>query len=106
MADLREIIQKVREGEYAYSRHALEEMEADGITHEMLVYALTEGRPEIVEDYPEDRRGASCLVLAWLPERYPVHIVVGYSRTRARIITVYRPDTVREWQTDYRTRRP
>lgn len=46
---------------------------------------------EILEDYPEDPRGPSCLILGYSQKR-PIHIVCGCTPTGwIRIITVYIP---------------
>ncbi|HEY7359129.1 MAG TPA: DUF4258 domain-containing protein [Ktedonobacterales bacterium] len=68
----------------------------------------------IIEDYPQDPRGPSCLLLALVNGR-PIHTVVAYPAKRhatsmgisavAVIITVYRPDErPQEWSADYQTR--
>jgi hypothetical protein len=46
---------------------------------------------EILEAYPDDPRGASCLILGYSQNR-PIHIVCGYTSTKwIRIVTVYIP---------------
>jgi len=46
---------------------------------------------KLLEDYPDDPRGHSCLVLGYT-EHGPVHVVCGLSRQgRLYIITVYVP---------------
>ena len=47
---------------------------------------------QILEEYPDDPRGASCLVLGYGNEGYPIHIVCGKTLSgRLRIITIYIP---------------
>lgn len=47
---------------------------------------------EILEDYVNDPRGPSCLVLGYGREGYPIHLVCGQTPSKAlRIITVYIP---------------
>ncbi|MCP4104062.1 MAG: DUF4258 domain-containing protein [Desulfobacteraceae bacterium] len=47
---------------------------------------------EIIEKYPSDTRGESCLVYGDTPENIPVHIVCGKnSQNHLFIITVYIP---------------
>jgi hypothetical protein len=59
---------------------------------------------EILEDYPNDPRGPSCLVLGYAHQGYPIHIVCGRTpRGDLRIITVYLP-SLPKWL-DERTRR-
>ena len=76
----------------------------DNITRAMLRNAIGWDAPEIVEDYPEDRRGSSCLILAWMTSEQPLHAVVAYWSEIPQVITVYRPNLER-WHEDYRTRR-
>jgi hypothetical protein len=58
----------------------------------------------IIEDYPEDRRGPSCLILRFVGER-PLHVVCGrLDADEILIITAYEPDSV-EWESDGKTRK-
>jgi len=59
---------------------------------------------EVIEDYPEDRRGHSCLMLGFGIEGRPVHVVCSPKDDYVAIITAYIPDE-REWEDDFRTRR-
>ena len=93
-----------RHGNYAISEHAVSEMEYDDVTRQMLASAIGGDLPEVVEDYPHDLRGASCLVLVWLSPTEPVHVVIAYWTETPRVITVYRPSSER-WHEDYKTRR-
>jgi hypothetical protein len=58
----------------------------------------------VVEDYPQDVRGHSCLVLGWGDGGRPVHIVCAPKRDYLAIITAYLPDKER-WGPDWETRR-
>ncbi|MGQ9627726.1 MAG: DUF4258 domain-containing protein [Anaerolineae bacterium] len=59
---------------------------------------------EILEDYPQDPRGHSCLVLGYGEQGYPIHVVCGRTPSGTiRIITVYVP-SFPKWL-DPRTRR-
>ena len=94
-----------RAGRYVLSIHAEHERQSDKITIKALETAL--GSADIIEDYPEDVRGHSCLVLGFAGSR-PVHIVcaVKDSPREILLITVYdpslRPD---KWEPDFRHRR-
>jgi hypothetical protein len=58
----------------------------------------------IIEDYPDDPRGASCLILGRSGTR-PLHVVCGrLEDEQVLIITAYEPDPA-EWESDWRTRR-
>ncbi len=59
---------------------------------------------EIIEDYPNDKYGPSCLVLGVTSRGRPLHIQCSYpSRPLVKIITVYEPE-LEQW-TDYRVRK-
>ena len=56
------------------------------------VAAIAADVPEVIEDYPTDLRGRSCLVLGLLGDGRLVHVVVGYERQPMKLITTYYPD--------------
>lgn len=59
---------------------------------------------EIIEDYPDDKYGPSCLVLGFTQAERPLHIQCSYpSREPLKIITLYEPDP--SLWTDFRIRR-
>jgi len=59
---------------------------------------------EIIEDYPDDKYGPSCLLLGFIRDGRPLHIQCSYpSRPLLKIITVYEP-SASEW-VEYRKRR-
>jgi hypothetical protein len=95
----------VSEGRYEFSKHAEREREADKITVGELEQALM--RCEVIEDYPDDPRGPSSLVLGFAGER-PVHAVcaVRDDPEELLLVTVYDPSKRSErWTDDYRGRR-
>src|ERR1700681_4510960 len=47
---------------------------------------------EIIEDYPTDPRGHSCLLLGFGDKALPVHVVCSPNDDYLAIITAYRPD--------------
>ena len=77
---------------YHITDHAAIEMLEDRVGTKDLETALLSDPAEVIEDYPQASRGASCLILGWINPTSPLHIVVGYSGGRPDIITVYRPD--------------
>ena len=88
--DLAWIRLQVRRGSYELTSHAEEERQADKISIEEVEQALLSGT--ILEDYPDDQRGPSCLVLGYGREGYPIHLVCGQTPLkRLRIVTVYLP---------------
>jgi hypothetical protein len=58
---------------------------------------------EIIEDYPDDIRGASCLMLG-LADKRPVHVVCAPKDDYLAIITAYVPSD-QEWEGGYRKRK-
>ncbi len=51
---------------------------------------------EIIEDYPDDKYGPSCLGLGFTSLQRPLHIQCSYpSRPCIKIITLYEPDSNR-----------
>ena len=99
-----EIIRRAVASErYEISQHAERERRHDGLTLADLENAIRTG--EIIEAYPDDPRGASCLVFGWAHDGRPVHVVVGFlAHGWVRIITVYVPDPAR-WESDWKTRK-
>lgn len=100
---LRAIAGKVARGHYRLSLHAEKERRRDRILERELLAALS--APELLEDYPNDPRGPSCLLLGFSAAGDPIHVVAGELLTQEVlvIITVYRPDP-NEW-TDWRKRK-
>lgn len=91
-------------GHVRLTLHARAEMDADDIGTEDLTNALLSSTSELIEDYPEDPRGHSCLLLAWQGDGRPVHVCCAIHEELLIIITVYRP-AASLWSADWRTRR-
>lgn len=84
--EIEEIRGKISCNEYEISFHAEKERYAEDTTLSDLETAIFNG--EILEDYPDDPRGPSCLVFGYSRNR-PIHIVCGYTPIKwIRIITV------------------
>jgi len=87
----------IRKCNYRLTFHAEEERDADQITKEEIEEDNLGKDTEIIEDYPNDPRGHSCLILGFTKEGRPIHLVCGVSQeTVVIIITIYRPDP-KEW---------
>src|SRR3990170_3764681 len=87
--DIIKIRARIISGEYEISYHAEKERYAEDISIADIETAITTG--EILEDYPNDPRGPSCLILGYSQNR-PIHVVSGYSSSKwVKIITVYLP---------------
>ena len=103
--DSQAIRRLVRSGKYEFSKHAERERQADQITVAEFEEALTQS--EIIEEYPDDPRGPSCLALGFAG-RKPIHAVcaVKTDPDEVLIITVYDPSKRAEkWTEDYRKRK-
>ena len=61
-------------------------------------------RGVLVEDYPEDVRGHSCLVLGWGEGDRPLHVVCAPKADYLAVITTYLPSST-QWEPDWKTRR-
>ena len=87
-----------------YTEHALDEMNTEEkmITSDEVREVIFKG--EIVEDYPEDARGHSCLMLGFSYKGRPMHVVCAPKEDYLGIITAYQP-TEEKWEKDFRTRK-
>ena len=91
---IEEIRQKIAQGQFEFSRHAVDQSIIRRISVRELRQAIATG--EIIEDYPDDKYGPSCLVLGFTPANRPVHIQCSYpSRPLIKIVTLYEPDPKR-----------
>jgi len=59
---------------------------------------------ELIEDYPEDARDHSCLLLGQGQGGRPIHVVCAPKEDFLAIITAYIPSE-EEWEGDFRTRK-
>jgi hypothetical protein len=92
---------RVASDQYLLTLHADEERRNEGLEISDLETALTTG--VILEDYPNDPRGPSCLVNGE-SQGIPIHIVCGRNRSGwLVIITVYRPEPPK-WESPARRR--
>ncbi len=98
-----EIRRKVSDGLYEFSKHAVDQSILRNILLRELVEAI-ENRA-IVEDYPDDKYGPSCLILGFTEADRPIHVQCTYpTRAILKVITLYEPDG-NLW-IDFRERRP
>lgn len=87
-----------------FARHALNQMNLSErmILRREVCEALESD--EIVEDYPDDPRGHSCLLMGRTRERRVIHVVCAPKEDYLAVVTVYAPSLL-EWEPDFRTRR-
>lgn len=59
---------------------------------------------EVIEDYPDDSRGHSCLILGRGKGKRPIHVVCSPKTDYLAIITAYLPSK-EDWEDHFRKRR-
>ena len=92
--DIEWIKEQVEKGDYQLRLHAVERASIRGIDPLEVKEALLNG--EIIEDYPEDKRGHSCLVYGKTRIGKDIHVLCGMAYDILWIITVYEPNP-EEW---------
>lgn len=89
--DIQRIRDKILTGDWVISRHARVRAGQRKIRDFDLVIAIANG--EIIEDYPEDQRGHSCLVLGQTWDGQPIHSVCAFDPSGTLVIvTAYFPE--------------
>lgn len=92
MPPLDEIQAKILRRQYEFSKHAVDQ----SIIRDISVTEVEEviaSSAEVIEDYPEDKYGPSCLIFGFTKAGRPLHVQCSYpSRPLIKIITVYDPD--------------
>lgn len=88
---IEEIREKIAAGQFEFSKHAVDQSIVRRVTVQEIREAIATG--EIIEDYPDDKYGPSCLLFGHTREGRPLHIQCSYpSRPVVKIITLYEPD--------------
>lgn len=88
--------------EFEFSKHAVDRTILREISIREIREAIQTG--EIIEDYPDDKYGPSCLICGTTRQNRPIHIQCSYpSQSIVKVITVYQPDPT-QW-IDYKVRR-
>jgi hypothetical protein len=102
MSTLDDLKAKFAADQFEFSQHALDQSLRRNIAVAEVREVVAAG--EIIEDYPNDKYGPSCLLLGWTTARRPLHIQCSYpSRPVVKVITMYEPDPGL-W-TDFRERK-
>ena len=99
---IEEIRDKIASNLFEFSKHATDRSIVRNIRLHEIEEAIANGR--VIEDYPDDKYGASCLISGVTQQNRPIHIHCSYpSRPLIKIVTVYEPDSIR-WDDNF-TRR-
>ena len=104
MTMIDEIRRKIEADQFEFSKHATDQ----SIIRRISVQEVRElfGSAEVIEDYPEDKYGPSCLIFGKTTAGRPLHIQCSYpSRPLIKVITLYEPDPAR-WSDCKRRRTP
>jgi len=88
-AALKQIRTQASAGRIRITQHAQQEMTQEDIVLDDVLEAIATG--QIIENYPEHRRGACCLLYGCTQDNHPLHIVCTTAQPLLIIITVYRP---------------
>ena len=100
---IEEIRRKIAEGQFEFSKHAVDQSISRKIRVQEIREAIAIG--QVIENYPDDKCGASCLILGMTQNQRPIHIQCSYpSRPLIKIVTVYEPNPQR-WTDDFTQRR-
>jgi hypothetical protein len=100
---LDEIQAKMFRRQYEFSKHAVDQSIIRDISVTEVEEAIA-GNAKVIEDYPDDKYGPSCLILGFTRAGRPLHVQCSYpSRPLIKVITVYEPDP-NLW-VDFRIRR-
>lgn len=79
------------EDRFIMSIHADNASRLREISVDEIVQTILSG--EIIEDYPDDKYGPSCLIFGYTEAERPLHVQCTYpTRDPLRIITTYQPD--------------
>lgn len=87
-------------GKFRYTKHGAEQRINRNIFSEEIDHAIFNG--QIIENYPSDKYGPSCLIYGKTNTGRPLHIQIGLLPIIS-IVTVYEPDP-KDW-IDYKIRR-
>jgi hypothetical protein len=88
---IEQIRDKIAAGQFEFSQHAVDQSILRRIGVQELRESIASG--EVIEDYPDDKYGPSCLILGQTAATRPLHVQCSYpSRHLLKIITMYEPD--------------
>jgi hypothetical protein len=102
LLNIEQIRNLLSSGMYELTRHAFHRIVERDISENEIISCNENA--EIIEDYPTDKYGPSCLLLGLTNDNRPLHIQVSRKeQPKLKIITIYEPDP-NEWE-NFRTRR-
>lgn len=94
---------KIVHRQYEFSKHAVDQSIIRGI-HPAEIEEAIANRSCVIEDYPDDKHGPTCLILGFTNTGRPLHFQCSYpDRPVIKIITLYEPDPA--FWIDFRSRK-
>ncbi len=97
-----EIRAKILAEQFEFSQHAVDQSILRRISVQEIREAFANG--EIIEKYPQDKYGPSCLIFGRTKINRPLHVQSSYpTRPILKIITLYQPDET-QW-IDFKARK-
>jgi len=88
---IQEIRKRVAQGQFEFSQHAVDQSIIRRISVQEIRDAIAVG--EVIEVYPEDKYGPSCLIFGKTDAGRPIHVQCSDpSRPVVKIVTMYEPD--------------
>ena len=106
MGEVSDFVNRVRTASVKrrlYLSHALRQMARPERMITTSEVRETIERGELIEDYPEDPRGHSCLMLGFDEKHRPIHVVCSPKKDYLAIITAYVPESTK-WIDGFRVR--
>jgi hypothetical protein len=99
-----DLIRETAKKRILFLPHAVRQMSrADRMISTSEIRSMIE-KGELIEDYPEDARGHSCLLLGFGNEKRPLHVVCAPKENYLAIITAYLPESD-QWEDNLRKRK-
>ena len=97
------IREKIKQNDFELSKHAVDQSIIRNIRIAEIKEAIERGK--VIEDYPNDKYGASCLIAGFTKANRPLHVQCSYpSRPLIKIITIYQPSSQR-WNNNFTKRK-
>jgi Domain of unknown function (DUF4258) len=97
------IRQRFADEQFEFSKHAVDQSILRQIRVQEIREIISNG--QVIEDYPNDKYGPSCLISGLTQNQRTIHVQCSYpSRPLLKIITLYEPDPQR-WNDDFTQRR-
>ncbi len=102
--NIKEQVVQAAEKKILFTQHATDQMNRPDrlIEPDDVEYVLT--HDELIEEYPDDARGHSCLLMDQLPSKNYLHVVCAPKDDHLVIITAYWPDSS-EFGNNFRVRK-